>query len=322
MEAVGIVGLGHYLPSNIRTNDDPVFTDIRASGKYKEFTERDLFQGFQERRYVDSSQSAEDLMVKAGELALADAGIKANKIDRIYGCASPSRNISPNGLFELHHRLECRRDAQVVPIHTEFTNFITGLQLAQEAILAGKIRYAMVNCGSAWTRNVDFAYPHALGIADGAGAVIVGPNSKFVILDSICETHSEYFDGMTLAHRNDDNRTTPIFAINDKGVEVFVEKGMSIPIQLCEKIFQRNNIDPSEVALITHQASSNLTEYWKEKICPKIYIETVTKYGNVTLATVPINFSEFSKDISTPYVLLLQLGLGPHFSAMLLKQVQ
>lgn len=109
-------------------------------------------------------------MVVAGQRALSACRLPPSAIDRLYGYASVSEYLLPNGLFKVHSELGLSSRAAVIPVDDGFTNFITGAVLGWEAIVAGRCRHVMINCGSGWTRNADYEVDYSLVLGDGAGA--------------------------------------------------------------------------------------------------------------------------------------------------------
>ncbi len=101
-------------------------------------------------------------------------GLAHREVDRLYGAVSPGATLLPSGLFAVHEGLGLRRDAKVVPIQSEFTNFVDALGCACDAVAAGRCARVLVVVAAGWSRLVDYADAGAAGIGDGAGAVVVG----------------------------------------------------------------------------------------------------------------------------------------------------
>lgn len=84
-ESIGIIGFGYAVPDHIRTNDDPIFTQIKDTVNSQGISEKSLFTGLKERRYLKPGEKLEDLMVKASQQALQQAVLKPEQINRLYG---------------------------------------------------------------------------------------------------------------------------------------------------------------------------------------------------------------------------------------------
>lgn len=126
-DSIGMLGFGYCVPTHIRTNDDLLFNNIKATGNSQGISEKGLFTGMKERRYLKPGEKLEDLMVQASQQALVQAGLKPEQINRLYGYASVSEFITPNALYKVHRDLKLSTQALVVPINTDFGNFLTSV---------------------------------------------------------------------------------------------------------------------------------------------------------------------------------------------------
>lgn len=333
---IGILGFGHAVPAGVRTNDDPVLAGLRAAaraGGGKE-AESKLFFGVRERRCLGPGEDIEGMMVEAGRAAIAAAGISADRIDRLLGYSSVSEYEVPNGLFKVHQGLGLSRQAKVIPLNREFSTFLLGLVLAWEAILAGRCEHALVVCGSGWTRNMDYTASHAVSLGDGAGAAVVGPSDRWVIVDHAEETFTDDDDyhGMTMKVRvsdagglryvvsGEDGLPVPTYRITEGGLRSFMAHGMKDPARLAALILERNGVPPGEAALVTHQGSQVLMDQWREAVRPAEHPNTLEQYGNMTLASVPVTLAVHAGSIRAGHVVLATPGPGAHASALLLRR--
>jgi 3-oxoacyl-[acyl-carrier-protein] synthase-3 len=315
------------VPETVRTNDDPVFDPLRAAiatGAAGIVDEVALFTGLRERRVLAAGERIEPLMAEASRRALAAAGVAASAIDRLYGYATPSEYLTPNALYLVHQLLGLERRAAVFPINCEFSNFIAGVVLAWEAILAKRCNVALAVAGSALSRGADYALPHAVSVGDGAGAAVVGPSERLVILDSIFETQSDDFDTMTLAARPHPERvdafTRPTYLITEGGRRAFLERGMTTPPRLVNELLARHGVASENVTLVTHQASRRLLQAWTDGVRPREHVDTFEELGNMTLASIPVTLSKCAAAMSTDYIACASAGTGANFSALLLRR--
>ncbi|WP_434420959.1 3-oxoacyl-ACP synthase III family protein [Nannocystis pusilla] len=313
---VGILGFGHAVPDTIRHNDDPLFAALPPAGP---------FTGFRERRVLAAGERVETLGVRAAQAALADAGVPATAIDRLYGAVSPAEHLLPSGLFALHAELGLRRDATVVPIHSEFTNFVVALTSACEAVAAGRCERALVVAAAGWSRLVDYADAGAFGIGDGAGAVVVGRGGLFRFVDEIGETYSELREAMTVqvrrprcAAEGSDPRPTYVFEAPAR--RVYAELGTAAPSRLWSALLARHGLSPAEVALITHQPNRPALDAWQAQLGPAELPSVVEALGNCTLATAAIVLSLHARALQSRHLVLMGLGCGQNFSALLLRR--
>jgi 3-oxoacyl-[acyl-carrier-protein] synthase-3 len=312
----------------VRTNDDPIFNDARASAG----AEADFFGGAKERRCLGADEAIEDLMAEAARRALADAGLGPRDVDRLYGYAFVSEYLSPNGLYKVHHALGLDARAMVVPVNAEFSNFITSVVLAWEAVAAGRARHVLVVCGTSMTRHMNYASGHALAIGDGAAAAVVGPSTRFRLVDHEVCTLSEVFDVMTMKPRvverhgqrfvavGKDGVAAPIYEMNEAGLHTVMGHGVEVPPKMVRDLLARHGIASRDIAFIGHQPARSLMSHWQRAIEPGEYRDTYDALGNATLASVPITLAMHRNSIATRYIVLLSPGTGTHFAALLIER--
>ncbi|MDC0719220.1 3-oxoacyl-ACP synthase [Nannocystis bainbridge] len=313
---VGILGFGHALPDCIRHNDDPLFAALPPAGP---------FTGFRERRVLAAGERVETLGVRAARAALADAGVAAGAIDRLYGAVSPSEHLLPSGLFALHAELGLRSDATVVPIGGEFVNFVVALTSACEAVAAGRCERALVVVAAGWSRVVDYGDAGAFGVGDGAGAVVVGRGGSLRFVDEIGETHGALHAAMTVQlraprHAEPGAGPRPTFVFEAAARRVYAELSTAAPARLWGALLARHGLVPAEVALVTHQPNQPALAAWQQQLGPGELPSVVETLGNCTLATSAIVLSLHARTLRCRHVVVLGLGIGQNFSALLLRR--
>jgi len=320
---VGILGFGHAIPPHVRTNEDPIYDSIKTTVNAQGISESSLFTGIKQRRYLGPEETLDDLMVKAGHQALEQASLKPEQIDRLYGYASVSEFITPNALYKIHARLGLKPKTMVLPLNSEFSNFVTSAILAWEAIAVGHCKNALVVCGSGWTRNMDYTKPHSITVGDGAGAAVIGPSSHFTFVDYDTVTLSDEYGAMIMRCHNlaADEPSVPTYDIAaNEGVKAFLSTGMDGPPTLIHSLLLKHGLSNDQIAFIAHQASRKLIDHWAEKIKPKEYFHTFKEFGNITLASLPVTLSNYYNKITAEYVVLLGIGIGAHQTVLLIKR--
>jgi 3-oxoacyl-[acyl-carrier-protein] synthase-3 len=330
---VGILGAGYRVPSHIRTNDDPLFAQLKRTRNAQGIAEQDLFTGLKERRYLREDEQLEPLMVEAAQQALMQANVPPSSIDRLYGYASISPYLAPNALYTVHKGLHLPQQTLVVPINSEFSNFLLGIIQAWEAILAGHSTYALVVSGTNWTQYMDYTQGHSLSVGDGAGAIVIGPGDHFVPVDYVTQTLSEQYGAMTMNFRattlngrryfpvDRHNLPIPTYEITqEEGIHSFLTAGMEGPPILVQRLLHKHGLTGQDIALITHQASRLMLDYWTQCLQPREYLETLEQFGNMTLATYPVNLAHYFQRITANYLVMVAIGVGFHQTALLLKR--
>lgn len=319
--SIGILGFGYALPLHSRTNENPIYSNIKSTSSTQGVSEASLFTGTKERRYLEPEETLDDLMVQAGQVALEQAGLKPEDIDRLYGYASVSEFVFPNALYKVHAGMNLSSKTMVIPINSEFSNFVMSIILAWEAIAIGHCNYALVICGSSLTRNMDYTKPHSISIGDGAGAVVIGASDRFTFVDHDTDTFSNEYGAMTMQCRVSTANQIPTYDITvDQGIKAFTQTGMNAPPALTHSLLQKHQLSRQQIALIAHQASEKLIKHWDETIKPREYFHTFEEFGNLTLASLPVTLAYYYHKITAEYIVLLGIGIGAHQVVLLIKR--
>jgi len=319
---IGFLSFGHAVPPHIRLNQDPIYDRIKSNVNSQSLSEASLFTGTKQRHYLKPEETLDNLMVRAGQQALARAKLKPEQIDRLYGYASVSEFITPNALYKVHAQLGLQAKTMIVPINCEFSNFVTSAILAWEAIAFGHCNYALIVCGCGWTRNLDYTQPHAIAIGDGAGAAVIGSSDHFAFIDYLTNTLSSEYGAMTMQYRAAETYESPTATYRiaaEAGINAFLSTGMDGPPQLTRSLLAKHQLTSDRIAFISHQASNKLINYWSKHLRPQEYFHTFEQFGNMTLASIPITLSHCYDKIASEYIVLLGLGIGAHQTALLIR---
>jgi 3-oxoacyl-[acyl-carrier-protein] synthase-3 len=333
-QAIGIRGCGYSIPPHIRRNNDPIFDHIKRTLNSSGIAEKDLFTGMRERRYLEGNERLETLMIEAAQWALLQACLEPGDIDRLYGYASVSPYLTPNALYAVHKGLHLPEQTLVIPINNEFSNFLISVIQAWEAIAVGHSKNALVVCGTNWTKYMDYTQGHAFSIGDGAGAVVVGPDAHFVLVDYATHTLSEQYGTMTMQTRistlhgrrhmlvDEQNMPIPTYEItSEEGIhQTFQMSAMHGLPQMVHTLLAKHGLIGADIALITHQASRVLMDHWAESLQPKEYLDTLELFGNLTLASYPVNLAYHFSSITADYLVFAAVGVGYHQTALLLAR--
>lgn len=317
--SIALVGAGYAVPAQVRHNDDPLFEHFwRASAQGA--GEHSLFYGNRERRCLAPGESLASLTAQAGRAALEDAGVRPEEVDRLYGYVTVSEYIAPNALYQVHRELGLTSQTMVVPVQSEFANFLQGVVLAWEGLLSGHARRALVAVGSGWTRNMDYTQGHSIGIGDGAGAAVVGPGERLVLVDYAADTFSDEYGAMTMRPRPEKGFERPTYGIDPgAGIQAFMKSGMDGPLRMVKGLLDKHGLTGGDVTLIAHQATRKLMDHWAQHLRPREYLDTYEDFGNMVVASIPVTLARFHRELRTPYLVMMGLGIGAHQMAVLVR---
>lgn len=194
---IGILGLGLYLPPEIRRNDwwsaevvatwAPAGPPPEPPAAMSEGTERvlralsqqaaDPFRGAVERRVMSSGMTALDMEEAAAREAIERSRIDPHQIDLLLTHTVLPDELLTNPATELHHRLGLPRRCFAMPNDAAAYSFMMQLDIAQAMIACGRARHALLVQSSAVSRMVDYTDSWSPLFGDGATAVVVGPVS-------------------------------------------------------------------------------------------------------------------------------------------------
>ncbi len=324
-----LLGTGYAVPDSIRRNDDPIFAWLHAHSP----PGTNLFQGYEQRRVLAPGQNLMSILVPAARAALKDAKVAAGEIDLLLGTVSVSDFDPPNALSQLHAELGLPASCWVVALANDFSNFNAGLLFAEGMIRTGRARKALVCVGTNWTRHVNYQTPQAISAADGAAAAVVGvAHDGWRILDQEIFTASQNYGTMTMQAQSvalnppvqghSTLYTPPFFQITAAGAAAFKSFGVEAAPGAVLRLLKRHRMTGADISLISHQASSVLTDAWNAAIKPAQYIETLKHYANMTSANIPVNLAWASRNggFSRDRLVLFALGPDMHAHALLLAR--
>jgi 3-oxoacyl-[acyl-carrier-protein] synthase-3 len=336
--SIGIIGMAKRLPDSIRTNDDPIFNWIHEHHPEGE----GLFTGYDKRHVLAKGETVLDILTPAARMAIDDADLETREIDIVMGCISPNTYFVPADLFALTRQLKLPETTLTVPLANDFNNFNVGVVLADAMVRAGRARNILIAIGGGWTRAMDYRKPQAVSAADGAAAAVVGVappgrQPRWRLVDAEVIAQEQNFGDMFLigdrrqvpltpgvGNESDpdpevQNWTGPYYHVTESGLKHFGTFGGEMAPLAVRRVLQRQGIAAADVTLTGHQASQKLLEIWEKSLTPIVMFHTLAKFGNMTVANIPVNLCLMQDTVRTPWVVALGLAGDMHAHAMLLR---
>jgi len=324
---IGIIGVGHFLPSQIETNEDLCKSLEGISPEW--ITEK---TGITKRYIASNKDTASGFAISASIKAIKMAGINNSQIGLIIGCTYSHDYQFPPLSAKVQKELKAS-NAQVFDIQATCTGFLTGLTIATDRMLIDStIEYALVigvELQSRFTerKNVETA----IFFSDGAGAAVLGrvPNGQGIITSSFHADTSTYelvrLRGGGSSYPGIGRQITPeIDYMEMKGLATWKQAITNLPISV-RRVCNKAHIPIEEIDLfLFHQANLNLIYYVlkKLKIDVKKTYTNVEKIGNTGTASLAIVLSEaVQKNIvkEKQYVLMTAIGAGFIFGSSIWK---
>ena len=299
--ASAILGIGHYVPSKVVTNDD--------LAKLMSTTDEWIVQrtGIRERRYIEHSGiGASDLALPATKMALEQAGLTAKDIDAIiFATLSPDHNFPGSGCF-LGHKLGLP-GVPALDVRNQCSGFLYGLSVADAWVRGGVYERVLLVGAEVHSTGIelnDRGRDVAVLFGDGAGAAIIGAAKEAGQGIKSIQIHADgsgakdlWLEAPASAY---DPRLTPEMLVDGKhfpamnGKQVFRWATEKMP-EVSRKVLAEAGITPEQVDLfVPHQANLRINQMVGQKlgIPESKTVANIENYGNTTAATIPLGLSE------------------------------
>ena len=296
-----ILGIGHYVPSRVVTNDD--------LAKQMTTTDEWIVQrtGIKERRYIERSGiGASDLALPACKMALEHAGLTAKDVDAIvFATLSPDHNFPGSGCF-LGDKLGLP-GVPALDVRNQCSGFLYGLSVADAWVRTGMYRHVLLVGAEVHSTGVEFndrGRDIAVLFGDGAGAAVIGAATGESQGLKAIRLHADgsgakdlWLEAPASAY---DPRLTPEMLVEGKhypqmnGKQVFRWATEKMP-EVVREVMGDAKMAMGEIDLfVPHQANLRINQM----VCHKLGIPeaktvaNIERYGNTTAATIPLGLSE------------------------------
>ena len=299
MRASRIVGLGHYVPERVVTNED--------LSKLMDTSDEWIQQrtGIKERRWVEGDVGASELAEHAARQALDEAGLQPADLDMvIFATLSPDINF-PGSSCLLQKRLGIPGIA-ALDIRNQCTGFVYGLSIADQFIRTGAMNKVLVVGGEVHSSGLDISTAGrdvTVLFGDGAGAaVLTATDGPRRILGSKLHADGTHYDILMLeapASRSNPRLTAEMMAARKhypsmNGQAVFKSAVQRLP-EVIHEVLAAEGLTLADLdMLIPHQANLRINEMVARLLKlpgEKVY-NNIQRYGNTTAASIPIALHE------------------------------
>ena len=330
-----IIGLGHYVPDNIVTNDD--------LSKIMDTTDQWIQErtGIKERRWVKpgDGQSTFSMGLEAAKKAISNSGIKKEDLDLIvFATLSPDYYFPGPGV-QVQEALEINTVA-ALDIRAQCSGFVYSITVADQFIKTGMYKNVLVIGSELQSRGIDKSTRGrsiSVIFGDGAGAAVLTREddpTKGILSTHIHSEGKHALELATEAPGMGSRWVTDIIKDNDpedfsyrpymNGQFVFKHAVRRFSEVINEGL-QKNNLEVSDIdMLIPHQANLRISQFIQKKFGlsdDKVY-NNIQKYGNTTAASIPIALSEAhqqGKVKKGDTVVLAAFGSGFTWGSVIIK---
>jgi 3-oxoacyl-[acyl-carrier-protein] synthase-3 len=296
-----IVGLGHYVPERVITNE---YLSTQMDTNNEWIIER---TGIEQRRWIDPSKdTVANMAAKATRMALERAKLSEKDIEFIvFATITPDYFFPGSGVL-LGRELGLE-GIPALDIRNACSGFIYALSVADQFIKTGMYKTVLVIGAEIQSTALDVSTRGrntAVIFGDGAGAAILQPSDKPGILSTHLHADGRFAEDLYIkdpgSSRPNSERQpeqildTSTYKVVMNGNQVFkhaVVKFMEVIVEALEA----NKLTKEDISmLIPHQANLRISQYIKEKLgLPDDHVyNNIQRYGNTTAASIPIALSE------------------------------
>lgn len=331
-----IIGLGHYVPDNVVTNDDLSKMMDTNDAWIQERT------GIKERRWVKkgSGDTTASMGVKAAKVAIERAGIDKDDVDFIvFATLSPDMYFPGPGV-QVQHALDIKT-VGALDIRNQCSGFVYAMSVADNFIKTGMYKNILVIGSELHSHGLDLT-TRGRGVSvifgDGAGAAILSRevDTNKGILSTHLHSEGEHAEELVLVAPGMGKRW-----VNDILADPNPEKDESYfphmngqfvfknaVVRFSEVIMeglQKNNLPVDAIdMLIPHQANLRISQFIQKKfkLNDDQVFNNIQKYGNTTAASIPIALTEAweqGKIKEGDTVVLAAFGSGFTWGSVIIK---
>jgi 3-oxoacyl-[acyl-carrier-protein] synthase-3 len=302
-----LLGLGHYRPANVITNDDLVARGVDTNDEWIRTR-----VGIAERRWADPNETVVDMAEQAASKALAASGVSAEDVDFVLVATCTMPSPVPAAAPHLAHRLGIDAPG-AYDISSGCSGFVYAVNAASAAVRAGQATNVLVVAAerfSGWLDMTDRST--CIILADGAGAAVVGPADTPELGPVVWGSEGGMFDSITI------DEQSRFFKQDGQAVYRWATGKMApIALAACEKA----GLAPDEIAaFVPHQANLRIIEALAKRVglTNAVISRDIVTSGNTSAATIPIALSrmvEAGEVASGAPVLTLGFGSGLAYAA-------
>lgn len=298
-----IVGLGHYRPDRVVTNDE--LSKIMDTND--EWIQSRV--GVAERHFGGEHDTVASMGAIAGGKALADAGLDPGDIDTVMVATCTQETQVPHASTQIAAALGISAPGSF-DLNAACAGFCYALAAADHAIRAGSAKNVLV-VGSekltAWTDPVDRAT--AIIFGDGAGAAVVSASDEA---------------GIGPVAWGSDERQTQAIRIESRDA-TFIQEGQAVfrwatsaiaPVAI--RAVDQAGLSLADIdVLVTHQANLRIVEAIAKKLIaagarPDLRVaKDIITSGNTSSASIPMALDRMRESGGiSPGELVLAVGFG------------
>lgn len=301
MHSSKIVGLGHYVPETIITNE---YLSNLMDTSDEWIIER---TGIKERRWIDPTKdTVGNMAAKAARMALHRAGLTEKDVDFIvFACITSDYYFPGSGV--LMQRELGLEGIGALEVKNACSGFIYALSVADQFIKTGMYKTVLVVGAEIQSTALDITTRGrnaSVIFGDGAGAVILQRSDKPGILSTHLHADGRFAEELYVkdpgSSRPHSERQPEQF-LDTTGFKVVMNGSLVFKhavvrfMEVINEALNANGMKKEDIdLLVPHQANLRISQFVQQKLelpDSKVY-NNIMRYGNTTAASIPIAMSE------------------------------
>lgn len=292
MNNIKIAGIGAYSPSLVVTNND-ISKLVETNDEWiKERT------GIKERR-ISEGEDTSDFAVKAAEIALDRANIKAEDLELIIVATISPDNFIPSVACLAQSKLKAHK-AACFDINVACSGFLYGLEIAKSMINSMNYKNALVIGSETLSKVMDWTdRGTCILFGDGGGAAVLTRCEKGGILKSYLRSDGSRGEALTIGAADfetpfskEKKKTHRLIQMNGRDVFKFATTAIADGVT---EILKDTDFTLDDIKyIVPHQANYRIINSASKKLNIEIekFYMNLDRYGNTSSASVPLALNE------------------------------
>jgi len=316
---IKILGIGHFLPNNIITNDQ-LSLELDTNDEWIRTR-----TGIKQRAIAPTDLFTSDLATEALRKALLDSTLDIDELDGIILATTTPDLLMPATAVIVQKKIGMRKGF-AFDVQAACTGFLYALNIGYSMIKAGQAKKIAIIGSETMSRIVNWKDRKTCVLfGDGAGAVILSKSdpedgSKIIGIDIYSD--GNYLDILKVNGGISSGALDSKLEMNGQEVYKFAVEQMYSSIN---NILQRSNLSIENIDwLIAHQANYRILNSLAEKLnisMEKVAI-TVDIHANTSAASIPLalsRYKELGKIKKSDLLLLAAVGSGMTWGSAVLN---
>jgi 3-oxoacyl-[acyl-carrier-protein] synthase-3 len=320
-----IAGLGHYVPERRVTNVE-IETQLGLEAGWIERR-----TGIRARRWAAPDEALTDLAMKAGAMAIENAGVARDEIGLTLLATSTPDHLLPPSAPLLSHRLDLPNSG-ALDLTGACSGFLYALTLA-DGFVRTQGKPVLIVAANILSRRINpEEYNSAILFADAAGAVVLAPShsSETGILGVDLAADGSGYGLISIPAGG--SRRPFVAGMDPKELTMTMSDGRSLYHQAVRMMTRCSlnamsdaGVQVTEIdRFVPHQANLRICDAVCENlgIAKSRLVCTIEEFGNSSAATIPLSLSISNRDrpfASGEKLLLAAAGAGMAGGSVVLR---